>query len=93
MVKSGYAYDGPSGPTIDTKSSMRGSLAHDALYQLIRQGYLPGIARIRADNFMHKCFIEDGMWRWRASSWRKAVSKFAVSAADPKNKKKVYEAP
>ena len=36
----GYAYDGPSGPAIDTKNFMRGSLAHDALYQLMREGFL-----------------------------------------------------
>ena len=35
-IKRGYAWDGPSGPTIDTKTFMRGSLVHDALYQLMR---------------------------------------------------------
>ena len=35
-INKGYAWDGPSGPTIDTKSFMRGSLVHDALYQLMR---------------------------------------------------------
>jgi len=32
----GYAWDGPSGSTVDTLNFMRGSLVHDALYQLIR---------------------------------------------------------
>ncbi len=36
-MNQGYAWDGPSGPTIDTKNFMRGSLVHDALYQLMRQ--------------------------------------------------------
>ena len=31
VIKKGYAWDGPSGPTIDTKNFMRGSLVHDAL--------------------------------------------------------------
>lgn len=39
-VKSGYAWDGPSGPTIDTLNFMRGSLVHDALYQLMRERHL-----------------------------------------------------
>jgi len=30
-IKNRYAWDGPSGPTIDTKSFIRGSLVHDAL--------------------------------------------------------------
>ena len=36
VIKGGYAWDGPSGPTIDTKNFMRGSLVHDALYQIMR---------------------------------------------------------
>ena len=45
-IKKGYAWDGPSGPTIDTLTFMRGSLVHDALYQPdagkpSRQRYLP----------------------------------------------------
>ena len=39
-IMDGYAWDGPSGPTIDTKNFMRGSLVHDALYQLMREGHL-----------------------------------------------------
>lgn len=35
VIKKGYAWDGPSGPTIDSLNFMRGSLVHDALYQLI----------------------------------------------------------
>ena len=30
-VFKGYAWDGPSGPTFDTKTFMRGSLVHDAI--------------------------------------------------------------
>jgi hypothetical protein len=41
VILSGYAWDGASGPTIDTDSTMRGSLVHDALYQLMRQGLVP----------------------------------------------------
>ena len=33
-----YAWDGPSGPTFDTKTFMRGSLVHDGGFQLIREG-------------------------------------------------------
>ena len=30
-IADGYAWDGPSGPAIDTKNFMRGSLVHDVL--------------------------------------------------------------
>ena len=40
-IKKGYAWDGPSGPTLDTKNSMRASLFHDALYQLMRENHIP----------------------------------------------------
>jgi len=33
-IREGYSWDGPSGPAIDTVDFMRGSLVHDALYQL-----------------------------------------------------------
>lgn len=36
----GYAWDGASGPTFNTPNLMRGLLIHDALYQLMREGYL-----------------------------------------------------
>jgi len=40
VIRKGYAWDGPSGPTVDTRDSLRGSLVHDALYQLMREGYI-----------------------------------------------------
>jgi hypothetical protein len=93
IIKRGYAWDGPSGPTIDTKSSMRGALVHDALYQLLREGHLnPGL-RPKCDDIAYGIWVSDGMFKWRARLWRRELGKFAGFAADPRNKKKVYEAP
>ncbi len=62
IVKKSYAWDGPSGPTIDTKNFMRGSLVHDALYQLIRLGKLDkNIYRILADQELYNICRVDGM--------------------------------
>lgn len=80
-IKEGYAWDGASGPTIDTKSSMRASLAHDALYQLERAGHLGQDWRPVADQLLHDLCVADGMWPWRASLWLFAVRKFAGYAA------------
>lgn len=63
----GYAWDGPSGPAIDTKNFMRGSLVHDALYQLMRERHLdPETLRDDADRILRKICLEDGMTSLRA---------------------------
>lgn len=92
-VLSGYAWDGPSGPTADTKDSMRASLVHDALYQLMRHGDLEQKFRPYADKLFHRLCLEDGMNVVRADYWFNAVRTFAGSAAKPKNKKKIITAP
>lgn len=66
-IKSGYAWDGASGPAIDTKNFMRGSLIHDVLYQAIREGLLPKSFRETADEILRDICVEDGMSRIRAT--------------------------
>ena len=36
IIDRGYSWDGPSGPTIDTKNFMVGGIVHDALYEILR---------------------------------------------------------
>lgn len=92
-VRKGYAWDGPSGPTWDSANSMRGSLLHDAAYQLLRMGYLDPKWRSIADEELDRLLREDGMWWPRRKLWVRALKRFGSSAADPKNKKKVLTAP
>jgi hypothetical protein len=70
VLSAGYAWDGPSGPTIDTKTFMRGSLIHDALYQLLRERVVRvehlHEARQYADELLREICLEDGMNRFRA---------------------------
>lgn len=85
-IKEGYAWDGPSGPTVDTPSFIRGSLVHDALYQLIREGYLNREEyRKAADKILCEICKEDKMWTpriwWVYKSLRWFGDPFAVSAA------------
>ncbi len=93
IIRKGYAWDGPSGPTFDTATFMRGSLVHDALYQLIREGKLDERYRKYADYLLKELCLQDGMWKIRAWYVFCGVSKHAVFAADPKNKKKIKVAP
>jgi hypothetical protein len=66
-VEKGYAWDGPSGPTFDTPSFMRGSLVHDALYQLMRENLISIYEyRLHADELLRRMCREDGMWMLRA---------------------------
>lgn len=90
----GYAWDGPSGPTIDTLSFMRASLVHDALYQLMREGHLDK-ARTRelADRILRRICLEDGMWSLRAWWVYQGVRLFADPAADPAARRPVQRAP
>jgi hypothetical protein len=79
-IRGGYAWDGASGPAINTKTIIRGSLLHDALYQLIRAGKLDKKYREKIDQLFRDICIEDGMWRIRANWVYFAVRKFASFA-------------
>ena len=92
-VKNGYAWDGPSGPTIDTKTFMAGSLCHDALYQLLRLRLLEPSWRRRADRELKKICIESGMNRFRAWYVYNSVKAGGKSAASPESLKVIYTAP
>lgn len=65
-IDKGYAWDGPSGPTFDTKPFMRPSLIHDATYQLMREGHVPRSYRDTCDRELQKNCIADGMWTFKA---------------------------
>lgn len=65
-IRKEYSWDGPSGPTIDTKNFMRGSLIHDSLYQLMRENVIPQNLRKKVDEILRKICLEDGMSKIRA---------------------------
>ncbi len=94
VVSKGYAWDGPSGPTIDTKDFMRGSLVHDALYQLIRMKRLSMSERKQADKLLRQMCREDGMGWFRAFYVYWGLRIFARSAAKPRaDDTQIIEAP
>ena len=92
-IKNGYAWDGPSGPTIDTLNFMRGSLVHDALYQLMREQHLGSEHRKPTDHLLREMCKEDGMTALRAWWVYQAVRIWGNPAIDPANDKPLIRAP
>ena len=68
-----YAWDGPSGPTWDRPENMRASLFHDALCQAISEGLLDKKYRKYADQLFRQHCLEDGMGKFWAGGYYKAV--------------------
>ena len=92
-VHDGYASDGSSGPTIQTKNTVRGAVFHDALYELMRLELLDQKWRIPADELIRELLLEDGMWEFRAWYWYEGLQLADGKAALPENRKQIFEAP
>lgn len=93
FIKHGYAWDGSSGPTFDTRNTMRGSLVHDALYELIRKEFLPPSAKSIADQLYYDYLITDGVWKMRAK-WHYVGTRWkGKSSTLPSHKKEILYAP
>ena len=91
--KRGYAWDGASGPTWDTKNSMRASLVHDAGYQLMREKWITLEYKIVFDGLLYLTLIHDGMNRIRAWLWYQAVLKFGKGSTLPEHDRPILTAP
>jgi hypothetical protein len=90
-IYAGYAWDGASGVAVDTKNFMRGSLVHDAFYQLMRQGKIAFEHRDYADKLLKRICMEDGMSSFRANNVYYAVKLFGESSAAPTQKTEIQE--
>jgi hypothetical protein len=92
-VKAGYAWDGASGPTLDTPSVKRASLVHDALYQLMREEKISLLNREKTDSLLRDIMKEDGANTIRAWLWYKAVQWAALKSATCEGERPVITAP
>jgi hypothetical protein len=93
-VRKGYAWDGASGPTFDSKSSMSPSLVHDVFCQLMRDKRLSYTYWQDAINefFRQQC-KDAGMWGWRAAIWYAGVEFGDAGNPDQGPDRIVLEAP
>jgi len=92
-IRSGYAWDGASGIAPDLKTNMRGSLIHDVLCQLIRQGYLKKSVYDKTCDIFIKVCREDGMGRIMAKLHSIGVRTGIAKRIATGKPKKVYTAP
>ena len=82
-IQEGYLWDGPSGPTVDSKSFMRGSLVHDVVYSMLRKQLVPAWTRLEADLLLFVICREDGMSMFRATYVYRGVANFARLSSLP----------
>ena len=82
-LRTGFAWNGPSGPTIDTKNFMRGSLVHDAIYRLIRWKLVRWWVRDYGDVLLYQICMEDRMSKFRATYVLKGVHEGGIDSALP----------
>jgi hypothetical protein len=93
-IFAGFAWDGPSGWTFDTKDSMGPSAVHDVFCICMRDGRLSYDQwQDIVNEFFRKQCLEDGMPEWRADTWHWFVE--AGDAGNPEQgpDRRVLEAP
>ena len=92
MIVKEYAWDGTSGPVIDTNSNMRASLVHDALYQLMRLGKLDyRLHREYADRIFNELCLADGVCRPAAAVYFRFLRTFGEKYARPSGEFEIEE--
>lgn len=94
VIRKGFAWDGASGPTFDTKNSMRASLVHDVFCVCMRDGRLSYEKwQDTINEFFRQQCIEDGMWHWRAGLWHAAVEFADAGNPEQGKDREILEAP
>lgn len=94
LLKDGYAWDGASGPTFDTKSSMSPSAEHDALCKMLRAMMLDyDLWQDRINAFFRERCEESGMNPLRAKIWHAGVEFGDAGNPDQGPDDEILEAP
>lgn len=88
----GFAFDGASGPVIQTKSILRRAAEHDAKYRLMREGLLDAEANQPiADEEFREGLVLDGTMSTRAEVFYIAVHELGKKSTEGGNP--IEEAP
>jgi len=92
-IKSGYSWDGCSGPTWDDDTNMVAGLVHDALYQAMRLGLIPTSLRGIVDKLFLSLLTLYGMGRVRRWLYYKAVDKMAAAHVKDSRREEIHHSP
>lgn len=93
-IRKRYAWDGPSGPVVDRSSTLRASLVHDALYQLMRAGFLDrDLCQEPADRVFQRIYLEDGGWKWLGAVYYRGLRAFGRKSTLGVRRRPVLTAP
>ncbi len=93
-IRTGYSWDGASGPIVDTPEVMCASLVHDALYELMRNGKLSARDhRDAADRLFEKLCVENGVSKLVAKVYYLGLLHGAAYYASPQAKRVIHKAP
>lgn len=88
----GYAWDGNSGPCIDTRSSLEASCVHDVLCDYVNQGLLPAALQPLVDQEYYTICVRKKMW-WRRARWRMlAIRWYMTGKGSKRYTRKLLEA-
>ncbi|MCY4128226.1 MAG: DUF1353 domain-containing protein [Gammaproteobacteria bacterium] len=87
-AKQGYAWDGASGPVVQTKNSVRATLVHDIMCQAMAMNDLFRTRRNRkiADRIFLLILKQDGMAWLRRQVWYRAVRTFGGKRTKNENR-------
>lgn len=93
VAHSGYAWDGISGPMLNTKTMMRASLFHDICCQAINDGQLDPSWRPQADKEFKRIAKMDGAFGLRVWYAYRAVCAYTKLRNGSKQPERVHNAP
>jgi hypothetical protein len=91
-IKRGYAWDGNSGPCLDSRSSLMASCVHDVLCDYINLGWLPDYLQPVVDQEYYNLCVANKMW-WRLARLRLLAIRWYMTGKGAKRySRKTYEA-
>jgi hypothetical protein len=79
IIRIGYAWDGASGPVVQTDALIDASVFHDALYQILRGNIMlenvKSKYQLLADELLRQLYLQNCMKNYVSGSWKIKLAK------------------